>query len=222
MCRRFVVCHHYHHRHQAIGETACRKLRYDDLWPLTPSQTGGGSGRGHGCGGRSRSSPSARPKARVQRQQDEQKGFPKSTLVWLRAGIRAVCVSKEMLRKAFFVAAPMHLTECVSPPLCLCCVPSLSHYPFTPISVMFTGQNGTQPPQKSCLASSWYGSHVCGHFFTIHLWTLEVPSAPESARGEGLKGMRHRNEREKHQLSGCCQLSLCLCNVRGGEREVGG
>lgn len=65
-------------------------------------------------------------------------------------GIRAVCISKESLRKAFFVAAPMHLTVCISLPLCLCSVPTLTQYPSTPISVIFSRQNGMQP---ICLAA---------------------------------------------------------------------
>lgn len=60
-------------------------------------------------------------------------------------GIRAVCISKETLRKAFFVAVHMHLTVCISLPLCLCSVPTLTQYPPTPISVIFISQNGMQP-----------------------------------------------------------------------------
>lgn len=60
-------------------------------------------------------------------------------------GIRAVCVSKETLRKAFFVAAPVHLTVCIRLPLCLCSIPTPTQYPPTPISVIFSSQNGVQP-----------------------------------------------------------------------------
>lgn len=53
-----------------------------------------GSRRGHGDGeGRSQSYPSVPPQAGVQRQQDEQVGFPKSTLGLTREqGIRHQCV----------------------------------------------------------------------------------------------------------------------------------
>lgn len=141
----------------------------------------------------------------MQRQQDEQEGFPKSTLVWLRAGIRAVCVSKKMLRKAFFMAAPMHLTVCARPPLCLRCIPTLSHYPFTLISVIFTGQNDTQLPKNPVLS---YHDMVLTCAVTLHhyLCELEVPLALQSAMGEGLKGVRHRNEREREREATALRL----------------
>lgn len=110
-------------------------------------------------------------------------------------GIRAVCISKETLRKAFFVKATVHLTVCISLPLCLCSVPTLTQYPSTPIYVIFSSQSGMQPiclGGESYLILIWFS---CAQtFFCHYLDTLRTPA--KQGRPKRLKGKRQRNERE--------------------------
>lgn len=107
-------------------------------------------------------------------------------------GIRAVCISKETLRKAFFVAAPMHLTVCVSLPLCLCSVPTPTQYPSTPISVIFSSQNGTQPVRLTAVENST-SSHLdaaltCADvFLSLSRHVTNASGSAKAARGRGVK-----------------------------------
>lgn len=58
-------------------------------------------------------------------------GSPKSTLFWLGASHQGhVCVLKKTLRNAFsLLAAPMHLTVCISKAVFPCSIPTLTGYP---------------------------------------------------------------------------------------------
>lgn len=107
-------------------------------------------------------------------------------------GIRAVCISKETLRKAFFVAAHMHLTVCISLPLCLCSVPTLTQYPPTPISVIFSSQNGMQPicitaVENSTLSNLDMALTCTDNFFSLSLHITNASSSAKQHRARGVK-----------------------------------
>lgn len=147
VCGRFLVFHNHCHQHGAIDVTAWRKLRYDDLWPLTPSHAGGGSGRGHGCGGRSRSSPLLDPRPVCSNSKMRRRAFQNPHLFGCEQ-ISGPCVfQRKCWGKRFSWQHPC-TWQCELARLCLFCVPTLSRSPSTLISVMFTGQNATQPPKN--------------------------------------------------------------------------
>lgn len=128
--------------------------------------------------------------------------FQNPHLFGWKQGIRAVCISKEMLRKAFFVAAPIHLTMCVSQTLCLCLIPTLSQYPQIRISFIIISQNGTQPicltvAESSTLSRLDMVLACTDDFLSLSLHITNAPSSAKQHRAEGLKGRRHQNESEK-------------------------
>lgn len=133
----------------------------------------------------------------MQRQQDELEGFPKSTLVWLGARHQGRVCFKGNAEESVFVAAPMHLTVCISLPLCLCSVPTPTRYPSTPISVIFSSQNGMRP---ICLATveNPTPSHLdmaltcTDNFLSLSAHITNTSGSAERHRAQGLKGMREK------------------------------
>lgn len=122
--------------------------------------------------------------------------------------------------KRFFVAAPMHLTMCISQAVCLCSIPTLSQYPPTPISVVFISQNGTQPICLAVVESSTSARldvvlTCTEHFVTLSPHITNTCSSDKQRRAEGLKGRRHRNESEK-SISARTAVNWACASVMGG------
>lgn len=99
--------------------TTWGKCRYDSPSPLTQAKRGRGSCRGHAGGRRSQSYPSIPPQACVQRQQDEQLGFPKSTLVWLGARHQGRVYFKGNAEESVFLWQHPCTWQCVLARLCV-------------------------------------------------------------------------------------------------------
>lgn len=134
------------------------------------------------------------------------RAFQNPHLFGWEQGIRAVCISKEMLRKAFFVAATVHLTVCVSLPPCLCSVPTLTLYPSVPITVIFRSQSGMQPICLTTVENSTsphldMALECTYHFLSLSPHNRNASSSAKQCRAVRLKGRRHRNERESSRTA---------------------
>lgn len=88
---------------------------------------------------------------------------------------------------------------------CLCVFapsPPCLNIPPTPISVIFSSQNGIQPICLTAAENSTL-SHLdmvltcTGNFLSLSPHIMNTPSSAKQRKAEGLKGRRHRNKRER-------------------------
>lgn len=111
-------------------------------------------------------------------------------------GIRAVCVSKETLRKAFFVVAPLHL--------CYSASQSLLHPALTKSSLTLSSLDDKKK-QKKCTST-------LSRLHAVHVnrvaESLTNTSAVQKGRGVQRQEVLKRHREKKHQLSDGCQLAL--------------